>query len=317
MCMITYVPAGVDVPVKGITNGAIINDDGHGWAVAKGGVLLIGKSMKFDEALDGMLEAREELGSGSLVLFHSRYGTHGEMGPYNIHPFFVGEGEESVMAHNGILPSKYHPHYKDRRSDTRIFVDRIANYVDNPNGVPSRRGAARLGNMITSANKLVFVSVKSGEPKVRIVNAGQGINEEGVWYSNTGFMTSYSWLGMGSGKWRGQQVIGGQRYSGWSNGWDDYIPDEKVSDLTGKEIVLYDAEGKEIDVPDPLPMKCPTCDSPDLDRELGICMQCVTCLDCLDNYSYCLCWKGGSFSEKSWENTAQGKWERENIPTIG
>lgn len=326
MCMITYVPAGVDIPVKGITNGAIINNDGHGWVVAKGDTLLVGKSMDVQVALDAMMEARDDLGSGALAMFHSRYGTHGEMGEYNIHPFYVNGREDSVMAHNGILPSKYHPGLKDRRSDTRIFVDRLGSIVDNPNGVPSRRGATLLGRRITDANKLVFISTRSGRPKVRIVNAHQGIQVDGIWYSNSGYLTDYSWYGWSNRKHNDTYTIGGQRPSGWTN----------VAWGSEAEPFEYDAAGKEV-VKYSNPEKCPNCGSMDLDYKLGICMECVTCLDCSDNYSYCMCWRPGeSFQSRQWADDAEAYIEsvegksmdqavaeadeaeaREAIPTIG
>lgn len=293
MCMVTYVPAGVETPIKGISNGSIINNDGHGWTVARGDQLLVGKSMVFDEALEGMLAARDELGIGALAMFHSRYGTHGEMGEYNIHPFHFAE--DSVMAHNGILPNAYHPGYKDRRSDTRIFVDRIAAYVDNPNGVPSRRGAARLGSMIGLGNKLVFVSTRAGQPKVRIVNADAGVQTGGVWYSNYGFETDYSWHGWSNRGTGGTYTIGGQRGGfqnlAWGMGDEPYEAGEDFTDLSpGKELEVWSG-----------PVRCDVCGSKDLDHTLGICMECVSCLDCWDSYSNCLCYRpGGQFTERSW-----------------
>lgn len=298
--MATYIPGGVDIPVKGITNGSTTNQDGHGWAVAAGSELVVGKSMQFYDALEDFVETRQQMGQGSIAMFHSRFGTHGDMGEYNIHPFYVAD--DSVMAHNGILPDKYHPtSLKDRRSDTRIFVDRIASFVDNPNGVPSRRGAAHLGRRIGTGNKLVFISTRSGQPKVRIVNSNQGIQVDGVWYSNTGYLTDYSWYGwrrpMDRYDWRDHDwkkddrpVING----GWvddgvhgSTGWQQY-------DDEGKEIQPYVAEA------------CAECGSKDLDQELGMCNDCVSCLDCHDNFAYCLCWRAGG------ERTAV-----ERIQTIG
>lgn len=294
MCMITYVPGGVEIPVQGIKNGSIINNDGHGWTVARGDQLLVGKSMNFSEALEGMLAARADLGEGAMAMFHSRFGTHGEMGEYNIHPFHFDD--DAVMAHNGILPAAYHPRWKDRRSDTRIFVDRIAGYVENQNGVPSRRGAARLGSMIGSGNKLVFVSVRSGQPKVRIVNSDAGIQTGGVWYSNSGYLTDYSWYGWSNRGKGGTYTIGGQRDTGWKNvAWgmdgDPYYDDEKVTDIEpGKELEVWSG-----------PSRCDNCGGQDLDHEIGICMDCITCLDCKDNYQFCLCYRpGGNFTERTW-----------------
>jgi hypothetical protein len=295
MCMITYAAGGVDIPVRGITNGSIINNDGHGWAVAAGDTLLVGKSMIFEEALEGFLEARTDLGQGSVAMFHSRFGTHGEEGEYNIHPFHFAE--DSVMAHNGILPAKFHPNYLDRRSDTRIFVDRHARFVDNPNGVPSRRGAAVLGRRIGTGNKLVFISTRSGTPKVRIVNSDSGIQTGGLWYSNSGYLTDYSWYGtsvrrpMDRYDWAETMADREAR-----DGWAEYMDD-------GKEVVPY------------IPSPCAECGSTDLDEEIGMCNSCSTCLDCHDNFAYCMCWRPAGSRGLEYIPTAQQ--QAEQIPTIG
>jgi glutamine amidotransferase len=261
--MATYIPKGVDIPVEGLSNGSITNNDGHGWAVARGSEMLVGKSMHFAVALDGFIAAREELGMSSVAMFHSRFGTHGEYGEYNIHPFYVDDEQTTVMAHNGILPMAYHPDHKDRRSDTRIFVDRIASFVDNPNGIPSRRGGKLLGSMIGQGNKLVFMSVRSGEPKVRVVNADAGIQDQGVWYSNSGYIRS-KWMDWASG-WRSQ----GSR---WSN--EDLFKDP------------YEGEGLYAKNPG----VCDMCGSKDTDKDNNACWNCGHCLDCYEFAHNCLCY---------------------------
>jgi glutamine amidotransferase len=192
--MITAIPGGVPIPVEGIENGAIVNDDGHGWALATtDGLIVVDKSMKFQTALDGLIEARKEYGQSSVALFHSRFATHGTTNEDNIHPFWVGE--YSVVAHNGVLPSTWWPGKKDDRSDTRVFAEETApSYLSEATGIPSRRGAKEIGKRIGMGNKLVFLSVASGRPAVRIVNAHAGTHKWGAWFSNDGFEPStYRW----------------------------------------------------------------------------------------------------------------------------
>jgi hypothetical protein len=184
--MITYVPRGIELPEEGIKNGSYTNDDGHGWAIASSDGIQIGKSMDFNEAWEGLLEARKVHGKNSLVMFHSRFATHGTVDTFNVHPFWADE--YTAVAHNGILPIEWHPSKKDKRSDTQILVDRtIPHYLNEESGVPSRKAGRLLGKMIGSGNKLTILSVKSGVPKVRIINAHLGEHSEGVWYSNSGY----------------------------------------------------------------------------------------------------------------------------------
>jgi hypothetical protein len=204
ICMITYVAPNVEIPFEGIYNGAITNDDGHGWAVASSKYgLQVGKSMKFEEALKDFAVARVSHGDDSIGLFHSRFATHGTVDEYNVHPFYVKD-HETVLAHNGILPSKWQPGATDARSDTRVFVDEVMPEFMTPAGIPSRRGAKRLGKLIGTGNKFVILSVESGAPKVRIINAFMGEHSNGVWYSNTGYLPwrsrfgSYGYGGYGS-----------------------------------------------------------------------------------------------------------------------
>lgn len=192
LCLITLVPANIEIPEDGIRQGACSNPDGHGWAVASAEHgLVMGKSMDDEEAIKGFIAERERQGPGSVALFHSRLGTHGSINLANVHPFYVpdarGEGNDknTVVAHNGVMPGAWHPDRDDPRSDTRVFADRTASWYITERGVPSRRGARALGEMIGRGNKLVFVSVRQpGRPAVRIVNADSGMWSGGVWYSN-------------------------------------------------------------------------------------------------------------------------------------
>jgi glutamine amidotransferase len=290
--MITYVPANIDIPWEGIQNGAVFNDDGHGWAVASKQGIEVGKSMDFDIAALTLAVAREKHGPDSLVMFHSRFATHGQKTTFNVHPFWVGEGEETVMAHNGILPAEWHPHHGDRRSDTRVFGDRTASrYVDN--GVPSRRGGKAMGTMIGNGNKLVFLTAKNGQPKVRIVNAHMGVFTDGVWYSNDGYKPTY-W---GSG------------YGGTSR-WDDdyaYFPkDGSTSSSTGTSASFEDSDGA--DLPSGKE-SCRWCGGSNIDVASDICLMCEVCLSCNEWMGDCDCYLS--------ESERYGKDVREAAQTKG
>lgn len=195
MCLITLIPPNIELPLEGIRLGADSNPDGHGWAVASAEFgLVIGKSMDAEQAIEGLIAERERQGPGSVAMAHSRLGTHGTKNLDNVHPFYVPDGygtghdNDTVVAHNGIMPSLWHPSVKDTRSDTRVFADRTATWYITERGVPSRRGGKMLGEMIGKGNKLVFLSTRfGGRPMVRIINVDSGTWEGGVWYSNEWF----------------------------------------------------------------------------------------------------------------------------------
>lgn len=297
--MITYVPAGIDIPWEGIENGARTNNDGHGWAIASAKGLEVGKSMDFTESALDLEKARERHGKNSIVIFHSRWGTHGVMGEFNVHPFFVGDGQ-TVMAHNGILPSDYHPKKSDPRSDTRIFTDRVAKYYLNPEtGVPSRRRGKNLGDIIGGGNKLIFLSIAGGQPKVRIINAWLGEWEGGVWYSNTGYKASRFWGGsVGS---RAACATGwdwdeddwdpsfGLNYTQWKNahGLGDTTREAILNGVAQIETIV-DGEivGNGSDEND-----CPFCGAVDaIDPLISICKICASCIDCAETAADCQCY---------------------------
>lgn len=302
MCMATLVPSGVEIPWKGLRNGAETNNDGHGFAIAsKEHGIEVFKSMEYEETFEALRLAREKHGISSIVVFHSRWGTHGEMGEFNIHPFWVG-GEDgpkdTIMVHNGILPSAYHPargemispgHYApdsvgedgkkikgkwitgiygkgDRRSDTRIFVDQVTEeYCNSPLGVPSARSSKRLGTLIGTGNKLVFLSVKGGVPKAKIVNAHCGEFTDGVWYSNSGYKFSCSYN-------QGSFGVGSRSYAR-GDWWGD------------EDFVSTRASGTE---------ECPLCKNDEVSLDGRVCDICSYCLDCEVSYTDCMCFYAGA-----------------------
>ena len=266
MCMITYIPAGIELPLDGIRNGGQTNDDGHGWAVANATEIRVGHSMNLETAINEMVAARQEMGGGAVV-FHSRWATHGEYGLFNVHPFSVTSN--SVMAHNGILPRKYLPSKGERRSDTRLFVDRVAKDVVGANGIPSRRMAKRIAEEIGYGNKLVFLGVG---PVVRIVNAWAGEWVNGVWYSNTGYRPRVSYT------------------SNWRNWW---------ANETGSALGYPRASVEPVRTFEPVTRKgvrvraglatCGDCGGLNLDYRNGVCRDCWYCLDCDNAIAECDC----------------------------
>jgi len=299
MCILTYIPAGVPVPWDGIFNGACTNPDGHGWAVAKGDELVIGKSMDMFTAAEQYEEAIKAL-PGAVSIFHSRIATAGTVNEFNVHPFYVGGRDDTIVAHNGILPARWQPDRADttHRSDTRIFADQGLGFVDNTRGVPSRRMGQAIGQAIGSYNKLVFLSVRSGKPVTRIINAHQGVWTEGVWHSNYSFEKFKP-------SYRSPMYTPPARTT-----YGTYVPMKERTGPVGQEVTRWQEQAS---IPGYVPgnwnspydwdaedhgKPCIACKGNSIDFG-GYCFDCDTCQDCAASADDCMCYSVRSATPKS------------------
>jgi glutamine amidotransferase len=206
MCILSYLPPGTAVDEDGLFNGGISNPDGHGWAIAAGEAVIMGKSLDLVEALDKFVEARGRYLDGP-ALFHSRWATHGSVRVGNVHPFVVGGSHRTVVAHNGILPSAARPGVGDDRSDSRKFADEI---LPRRFRRLDRRNVQRaLAQWCGKNNKLVILTVdRRYRRNVYVVNgaAGQWDTETGIWHSNGDYLDYPRWLHTSAPDWPADAV---------------------------------------------------------------------------------------------------------------
>lgn len=235
--------------------------------------------MHIDETLAMLRKKRDEFGENSIVVFHSRWATHGETSEFNVHPFYTNASGETVFVHNGVLPKEYHPDHGDPRSDTQIFADTMLHHY-TVRGVPSRRQAKTLGGLIGNGNKLIFLSVRGGEPKARIVNAHMGTNAYGAWFSNDGYLPSrwsYSW-------WREPAPSTSSRALVLE---DEEIPSRWITEAEEREYYKT--------------LECPGCKSiGSIEVVSQVCEYCETCYDCGTDVAECLCWSSSSQHQPLW-----------------
>lgn len=260
MCILSYLPAGVEADEDSLWNGGINNPDGHGWAIANGGELVIGKSLDLSEALDGFMAARK-LRPQADALFHSRWATHGSIRAANCHPFYMGNSKRTVVAHNGILPSEAHPKKGDDRSDTKVFAEEILS--TRFRRLDKTRAMHAMTQWIGGYNKLVILTV---DPRYRknayIVNerAGEWDTSTGIWHSNGDYLGLPTWLS----KYTQSTTIGKPKVT--------------------KSSAFADEE-------DDRPI-CLMCEVGRVNAA-GFCMGCRTCQDCFEELDECLCyWQG-------------------------
>jgi hypothetical protein len=268
MCMITYLPADVEVPEEEILNGASWNDDGHGWAVAaETGVLLTGRYMAADVAMETFKATRAAF-PHAPAMFHSRYATHGTISLPNVHPFMVGKF--AAVAHNGILPGKFQPAGNEAMSDTAIMANYWLAGRAQVSGIWTRKERKRIANIIGKGNKLCILSVSPflPEPRAYLVNAQQGYwdNLTGAWFSAHDYQYGLKSAAKGSGRF------------GYGNWWDE--DDWKGTTGTGYA-----------SIPKPVTYgACPNCNtSSEIDSASGVCLYCDFCLDCLSMLRECQC----------------------------
>jgi glutamine amidotransferase len=240
--------------VEALTNGAYINNDGHGFAIVSDNEILVEHGMKSEEMITQFARLREEHPQGP-ALFHSRFGTHGTTGPSNCHPFRVGHDSRTVLAHNGILPSEVHPRAGDPRCDTRIAAEDFL--PNDPFGsIGARRGRERMARWLGPGNKIVILTVN---PRYRenafVINEKAGVWEDGTWYSNHDYLANRSAT-------RAQ----------WRTWWQET---EEYSQLEGEQV------------------SCVWCGNR-CDPTLWNCDGCGACPDCGDIEDWCACWESAA-----------------------
>jgi hypothetical protein len=269
MCLLSYFPAGVMPDADALHNGAIFNDDGHGYAIVDpiGNRIIVDRGMVARDMIKSFVETRRRFPDGP-ALFHSRLATDGWVNLLNTHPFPVGGDPRTVLAHNGIMPLR--PAKHDPRSDTRIVAEE---FIPKAFGTLRRR-RARLAfeRWIQPWNKVVILTVDHRfRDHAFILNEEGGIWDDGAWYSN-------------------------DMYQGWSPSkyryaWDDgdlavtsARALESRAAVLGPTDALFDQarRGKPA-------QRCWNCQNP-ADYTLGECPTCGMCFDCGEKPDRCLCY---------------------------
>lgn len=186
MCLLSFYPADVTPDTDALSNGAYVNDDGHGFAVVAGKRIIVRRGMDAERMVAEFARIRSKHRSGP-ALFHSRFGTHGTLTKANCHPFRIGHDSRTVLAHNGILPKSVQPKKGDKRSDTRIAAEDFL--PRSPFNLFDSQGARDvLARWLTRSNKIVILTVN---PRYRhnayILHEEHGIWDSGIWYSNSDY----------------------------------------------------------------------------------------------------------------------------------
>ena len=154
------------------------NADGIGLMFADKGELVIRKALPKDAA-----EARQFIEAmpddERQVALHWRWRTHGAINLEQCHPYSITQ--DVAMMHNGILHTGNAADVS--KSDTWHFIEDYLKTLSADTLHDARLGAL-VGDYIEQ-NKF---AIMSADGRLTVINKDQGVEYEGVWYSNT-----YAW----------------------------------------------------------------------------------------------------------------------------
>lgn len=218
MCLLTYFPPMAEVNTARLECGAECNPHGHGFAiVTPDGEVIVDHAMRPDELIERFATLRR-LYPDSHALFHSRITTHGTTSLENCHPFTVvgPRGGQTILAHNGILPTDCQPRKGDSRSDTRILAEDMLWKRWSRFAIPaaySRRGKrtytrqwldsalvrADIEKWLGTGSKVLVLTTSPRLSRTAyLFNERLGEWVDGVWYSNGSYeryTSPYSGIG--------------------------------------------------------------------------------------------------------------------------
>ena len=289
MCVIIHQPVGAHLKKEDARILWDTNPDGGGFAYIDNSGQIVGfKSMDF-EPFWRKFETTRSQNPQRDYLLHFRIATHGEVCLDNVHPFWVGEDKDTVMAHNGIIHGV--PDYKDDRSDTRVFIDEVL-----PELPPDWLDKPYLVDMVEDWigwSKLMFLTTSEAlSENVYILNKDRGVEYHGLWLSNDYGLFRQKKKGFTS---RSTGTIvrtaGGDwvPYTETSQAWDDY---EKVANQVAKERLITD---EELDAAKELIVhirEASWLTKPIAYNELDMDWQCFGCDETVDEQTgECACWE--------------------------
>jgi hypothetical protein len=291
MCMLSYLPPGHDVDEDGLLNGGISNPHGSGWAIAHKEMIIMGRDLKVEVALESFIKARRKYDGAAL--FHSRLATHGSVSVSNVHPFIVGGSHKTVVAHNGILTKpEAQPLKGDDRSDTRKFADEVLpGRFANLDKISVQKELTKWCGL---GNKLAILTVDPRyQSSAYLINAslGEWDQETGLWHSNSDYREALPrWLrNQSKSKATVSARNGVHVYDSATKTWI-----KQEDGMMGANVAKSAEESAEVFIgssADELDWRCAFCGMGEVNK-MGYCKFCETCQDCgkLQNDD-CDCWE--------------------------
>lgn len=264
MCLLCVMEPNNTPTREQLLNATDNNPDGFGYAFHCGDRIITGRGMDAEEVVDRFLRIRQGL-PNTWAMFHARYTTHGETNKSNCHPFRVGGSQDTVIAHNGVIPI---PVAKgDKRSDTRVFADEwlpeLLTLLDD------EKGFRELEDLIGASKVAVFTIDDRLENQVYILGEDLGHWKGGIWWSNSTYQ--YNWYDA----YKASNAKKTTTNYAWNDSWAEAVYADNE----------YPSMAQDLE-------QCHFCKSfyGEDTYQLGYCAMCKTCLECADDIEDCLCY---------------------------
>lgn len=183
MCLLIFKPEGKSIPYEYLAEADISNPHGCGIAHADGKRIRIDKHPKW--GCDEIAECLAKIGDAPAIV-HFRFATHGSQNPENTHPFPLPKNV--AAAHNGVISGVK---CLTDESDSRAFLrENVSPVLTKGGDIFTPDFIAKIGKQIGGGNKIAFLD---GKGKYGIANESSGHWKDGVWYSNTSYVSSPHW----------------------------------------------------------------------------------------------------------------------------
>jgi len=187
MCILTFMPDGIDIAYDRAKECARANPDGFGFAIHARVAIIKDHDMDFEKLWLRWVDMRKSYQGPAL--FHFRIATHGNTDINNCHPFDVDGNPNTVVAHNGILPMTMP--LNDSRSDTKLFADFVLPAIGGVESLDIKENLDNLENWAIG-NKLVILTVEEkASYDWYIINEHAGHWDAGMWWSNSSYKRTY------------------------------------------------------------------------------------------------------------------------------
>lgn len=253
MCMLCVIPPGIIPSREKLTNSALNNPHGFGFAIVvpQDRRIIVEKTMDADESINNFLKLRGQYPEG-YAMWHARLATHGSQTVDNCHPFAVGHDPQTYLGHNGILPVLED---KTDRSDTRIFAEDILSAMGGVTALDNEQLYNMLEDFTTGSKVCVLTVDPRAQHQAYLLHEEKGkYDTTGVWWSNDScYLSDWS-----SSKW-----VSNKDY--------DLLPASK-----DEIIECFNCKS--------------TLDEEMIDTYEGQCFYCGACTDCKSTATECLCY---------------------------